>query len=83
MTETRIPYFCRAPLHPCAIEVIPNGVDTDRFHPSAGEGKAPEHPTAVHVSNFRAVKRVPWLIDAFARATRGTQARDGAAAALR
>jgi len=67
--------FCRAPLHPCAIEVIPNGVDTELFHPSAGEGKARQSPTAVHVSNFRAVKRVPWLIDAFARATSGTEAR--------
>jgi L-malate glycosyltransferase len=67
--------FCRAPLHPCAIEVIPNGVDTDLFHPSKGEGKAPPVPEAVHVSNFRAVKRVPWLIEAFARATRDTSAR--------
>jgi N-acetyl-alpha-D-glucosaminyl L-malate synthase BshA len=66
--------FCRAPLHPCAIEVIPNGVDTDLFHPSKGEGKRPEVPHAVHVSNFRAVKRVPWLIEAFARATRDLQA---------
>ena len=32
-------------------------------------------PTAVHVSNFRPVKRVPWLIRAFERATRGRVAR--------
>jgi N-acetyl-alpha-D-glucosaminyl L-malate synthase BshA len=31
-------------------------------------------PLAVHVSNFRPVKRVPWLIEAFARASSGTQA---------
>ncbi|MBL8858486.1 MAG: N-acetyl-alpha-D-glucosaminyl L-malate synthase BshA [Planctomycetes bacterium] len=67
--------FCRVPLNPCAIEVIPNGVDTDRFHPSAGEGREPGVPTAVHVSNFRPVKRVPWLLEAFALATAGTEAR--------
>jgi L-malate glycosyltransferase len=66
--------FCRAPLHGCAIEVIPNGVDTELFHPSKGEGKRPEMPQVVHVSNFRAVKRVPWLIEAFGRATRDTGA---------
>jgi N-acetyl-alpha-D-glucosaminyl L-malate synthase BshA len=67
--------FCREPLKPCAIEVIPNGVDTELFHPSAGEGREPAAPSAVHVSNFRPVKRVPWLIEAFARATAGTNAR--------
>jgi N-acetyl-alpha-D-glucosaminyl L-malate synthase BshA len=66
--------FCRAPLHGCAIEVIPNGVDTELFHPSKGEGKRPQVPAVVHVSNFRAVKRVPWLIEAFGRATRDTSA---------
>jgi N-acetyl-alpha-D-glucosaminyl L-malate synthase BshA len=40
-----------------------------------GEGKAPAVPSAIHVSNFRGVKRVPWLVEAFARATRGTNAR--------
>jgi N-acetyl-alpha-D-glucosaminyl L-malate synthase BshA len=32
-------------------------------------------PIAVHVSNFRAVKRVPWLVRAFQRALRGRDAR--------
>jgi N-acetyl-alpha-D-glucosaminyl L-malate synthase BshA len=67
--------FCSVPLKTCAIEVVPNGVDTELFHPSAGEGREPAAPTAVHVSNFRSVKRVPWLIEAFAHATTGTAAR--------
>jgi N-acetyl-alpha-D-glucosaminyl L-malate synthase BshA len=67
--------FCRAPMRPCAIEVIPNFVDTDLFHPSAGEGKRLKIPTAVHVSNFRPVKRVPWLLRAFEQATRNTKTR--------
>ena len=67
--------FCRAPLHGCAIEVIPNGVDTELFHPSRGEGRASDTPSVVHVSNFRPVKRVPWLVEAFARATRDLPSR--------
>ncbi len=50
------------------IEVIPNFVDVDLFHPGAGNGGDGETPTAVHVSNFRAVKQVPWLVRAFASA---------------
>lgn len=58
---------------PCSIEVIHNFVDTERFAPlSAGPKTGP--PRAVHVSNFRPVKRVPWLIEAFARAATGTKA---------
>lgn len=58
---------------PCSIEVIHNFVDTERFAPlSAGPKGGP--PRAVHVSNFRPVKRVPWLIEAFARASSGTKA---------
>ncbi len=68
-------HFCIQTGTGCAIEVIPNFVDTELFHPGAGgrpEGDRP--PLAVHVSNFRAVKRVPWLIEAFAKATAGTSA---------
>jgi N-acetyl-alpha-D-glucosaminyl L-malate synthase BshA len=65
-------HFC-AGASPCAIEVIHNFVDTVRFAPLAAGAKG-KHPRAVHVSNFRPVKRVPWLIEAFARATTGTQA---------
>jgi len=64
---------------PCEIEVIPNFVDTDLFHPSAAEdlasgGRRRGSGRAVHVSNFRPVKRVPWLLRAFDLATRGTKA---------
>jgi N-acetyl-alpha-D-glucosaminyl L-malate synthase BshA len=59
---------------PCAIEVISNFVDTQLFAPNAGEGRHPTVPQAVHVSNFRAVKRVPWLMQAFAIATRERKA---------
>ncbi|MEM9381093.1 MAG: N-acetyl-alpha-D-glucosaminyl L-malate synthase BshA [Planctomycetota bacterium] len=50
---------------PCGIEVITNFVDVDEFCPS---GEPAERPTAIHVSNFRRVKRVPWLVEAFATA---------------
>lgn len=56
-----------------AIEVIPNFVDVDLFHPGAGSRSGP--PTAVHVSNFRPVKRVPWLVQAFAEAVGDRDAR--------
>lgn len=59
---------------PCPVEVIPNFVDVDLFHPSAAQGRRVPVPNAVHVSNFRPVKRVPWLLRAFDLATRGTQA---------
>jgi N-acetyl-alpha-D-glucosaminyl L-malate synthase BshA len=59
---------------PCPIEVIPNFVDVDLFHPSAAQGRKEDIPNAVHVSNFRAVKRVPWLLRAFDLATRGREA---------
>lgn len=48
---------------PCGIEVIPNFVDLEEFRPGAPRS---ERPSAVHVSNFRKVKRVPWLVEAFA-----------------
>jgi len=64
-------HFCVAGT-PCSIEVIPNFVDTERFAPR----EVPKNgtPMAVHVSNFRPVKRVPWLIEAFAKATQGKNA---------
>ena len=71
--------FCTSSNPECDIEVIPNFVDTQRFHPQAAErnGLCIERdiPTAVHVSNFRPVKRVPWLIEAFEQAARGKNAR--------
>ena len=67
--------FCMATCAECDIEVIPNFVDTEEFHPRAGNGPTSGPPTAVHVSNFRPVKRVPWLIEVFAAATEGREAR--------
>ncbi len=58
-----------------SVEVIPNFVDTERFAPLPEPREDEDHPPlAVHVSNFRPVKRVPWLIEAFAQATKGTEA---------
>jgi len=65
-------HFCFAG-NPCGIDVIPNFVDTARFKPRPELRRSP-HPLAVHVSNFRKVKRVPWLVEAFARASEGTRA---------
>jgi N-acetyl-alpha-D-glucosaminyl L-malate synthase BshA len=59
---------------PCSIEVIHNFVDTELFAPNAALRPDDAPPNAVHVSNFRPVKRVPWLLRAFAEATRGTHA---------
>jgi N-acetyl-alpha-D-glucosaminyl L-malate synthase BshA len=71
--------FCPRLRNGSSIEVIPNFVDTQRFHPDAGSTHAlcggRRCPVAVHVSNFRAVKQVPWLVQAFARALSGREAR--------
>ncbi len=67
---------CAAP--GCEVDVIPNFVDTERFSPKvqcSGRAFRDDLPTAVHVSNFRPVKRVPWLIEAFALAVQGRAAR--------
>jgi len=56
------------------VEVVPNFVNAEDFCPLEG----PEHagPTrAIHVSNFRPVKRVPWLVEAFIEASGGSDAR--------
>ncbi|HPF12953.1 MAG TPA: N-acetyl-alpha-D-glucosaminyl L-malate synthase BshA [Planctomycetota bacterium] len=57
---------------PCEIEVIPNFVDLEFFKPH--EGLWCNGPVAVHVSNFRPVKQVPWLVRCFARAVGDRQA---------
>jgi len=72
LARDTVRHFCPGP-NPCQIEVIHNFVDTERFAPRAAVAKN-RPPLAVHVSNFRPVKRVPWLIEAFARATEGSKA---------
>jgi L-malate glycosyltransferase len=69
--------FCTM-VAPCSIEVLPNFVDLQEFSPDVGASTCVNEggvPTAVHVSNFRSVKRVPWLVEAFADACEGIEAR--------
>ena len=54
------------------IHVLHNFVDTDCFTPAAEREPGPLR--AVHVSNFRPLKRVPFLVEAFARASAGSAA---------
>ncbi|MCB9914482.1 MAG: N-acetyl-alpha-D-glucosaminyl L-malate synthase BshA [Planctomycetes bacterium] len=55
-----------------AARVIPDFVDTARFRPRPRPTGAPAR--VVHVSNFRPLKRVPWLVEAFAAAAAGGDA---------
>ena len=75
--ETRA-RFCLEGGSPCHLEVIHNFVDTDWFSPTARREasacRRPDGPTVVHVSNFRPVKRVPWLVRAFAAALKSRAA---------
>lgn len=57
----------------CDISVVRNFVDTDLFRPT--DHRADAQPTVVHVSNFRPVKRVPWLVRAFAQVAQQVDAR--------
>jgi N-acetyl-alpha-D-glucosaminyl L-malate synthase BshA len=63
---------------PCSIEVIPNFVDLDFFTPQKKDKPIGDWcsggPIAVHVSNFRPVKQVPWLVRAFAQTLKGRAA---------
>ena len=57
---------CRALGITRPIEVIPNFLDVERF--ARRPGPAPSGPPRiVHMSNFRPVKRIPAVIDVFAR----------------
>ncbi|MCK6445843.1 MAG: N-acetyl-alpha-D-glucosaminyl L-malate synthase BshA [Planctomycetes bacterium] len=67
--------FCLDEDRPCLVQVIPNFVDIERFHPDAAKRRPKRsRPRAVHVSNFRPVKRVPWLVEAFAKCLEGRNA---------
>jgi N-acetyl-alpha-D-glucosaminyl L-malate synthase BshA len=55
------------------IEVIPNFVDTEEFHPVARAAGAP--PRLAHASNFRAVKRPLDVVRIFAKVRREVPAR--------
>lgn len=71
------------------IEVIPNFVDTDHFRPAEPQDRQvlaalfpgdqpalqPDERILVHVSNFRPVKRVPDVIEVFARVAEQRPAR--------
>jgi len=55
----------------CGIDVIPNFVNLEEYHPSAGEGcrsalAPPDVKVLMHVSNFRPVKRVHDVVRTFA-----------------
>jgi N-acetyl-alpha-D-glucosaminyl L-malate synthase BshA len=58
-----------------SIDVVPNFVDTSRFEPTDSPPAAP--PVIVHVSNFRALKRVTDVVRVFAivRASRPARLR--------
>ncbi|MDR3677535.1 MAG: N-acetyl-alpha-D-glucosaminyl L-malate synthase BshA, partial [Acidobacteriota bacterium] len=54
------------------VEVIPNFVNCDIFHPAEGKSRREEfaphgEKVLVHLSNFRPVKRIPDVIEIFAR----------------
>ena len=63
----------------CAIDVIPNFVDPDVYDRTRYRGRhrlaPPGEKVVMHISNFRAVKRIPDLIDMFARIQRELPAR--------
>ncbi len=65
-------HFCFGNEPDCRIAVIPNFVDLERFRVASKPRDRTAPMRAVHVSNFRAVKRVPWLVEAFAKASAGT-----------
>jgi len=68
--------FCtEMPGAPCGVRVIHNFVDVETFRPAATRRPDDGPATIVHVSNFRPVKRVPWLLRAFALASEGNDAR--------
>jgi len=76
LAQDTMNHFCTQAMDGCTIEVIPNFVDLKRSRPGPQKAQGKNGPfQAVHVSNFRGVKRVPWLIEAFAKASEGLDAK--------
>jgi N-acetyl-alpha-D-glucosaminyl L-malate synthase BshA len=73
--RTSASFRTEMPGAPCGVRVIHNFVDTELFRPAAEPRDADGPANIVHVSNFRPVKRVPWLLRAFALAAAGNDAR--------
>ncbi len=73
--RTRQSFCTSMPGEPCGVRVIHNFVDVELFSPAAALRPEDGPSTVVHVSNFRPVKRVPWLVRAFARASEGSDTR--------
>lgn len=70
--------FCTA----CQVEVIPNFVDTTRYMPFAGnvccdrrKFARPDEAVLMHVSNFRPAKRVPDVVEIFAKVRKERKAK--------
>jgi len=74
--RTLVDFDCRR----CAIDVIPNFIDPERYDRARyRDGRAalapPDEKIVMHISNFRAVKRVPDIIDVFHRIQSAVPAR--------
>jgi N-acetyl-alpha-D-glucosaminyl L-malate synthase BshA len=66
----------------CQVEVIPNFVDTTRYMPFAGNAccdrkrfARPDEAVLMHVSNFRPTKRVPDVVEIFAKVRKERKAK--------
>jgi len=63
----------------CQIEVIPNFIDPATYQRGAAAGRsalaAPDEKIVMHISNFRAVKRIPDVIEIFHRIQQRVSAR--------
>ncbi len=64
----------------CAIDVIPNFIDPERYDRELYRNERaalalPEEKIVMHISNFRAVKRVPDIVEVFRRVQREVPSR--------
>ncbi|HKU62638.1 MAG TPA: N-acetyl-alpha-D-glucosaminyl L-malate synthase BshA [Gemmatimonadales bacterium] len=62
----------------CDLQVIPNFVNLEEYHPDPGADRGalapPDHKLITHISNFREVKRVKDVVRVFARIRRAMPA---------